>query len=288
MSSSTPSVLLNTGARMPHLGFGTSKLKAPEDVFRAVDAALASGYRAFDCAAIYENEAQLGQALRSLLPQHNLTRKEVFITSKLNYRHQGGASMEAALLSLTRLDLDYIDLYLIHFPHTYGLSESDQQNPVNRAQSWAALEELHAQGRFKAIGVSNYTPAHLKQLMQHCKVPPALLQVEFHPWLCQKELRSVCEEYDVCFQAFSSLGKGALFTQPILTEVASRNRCTPAQVLLRWAVQQRVPVIPKSANPDRIKENAQIFDFALSAADMKMLTALDCGWRCAMDPTGVA
>ncbi|XP_068611932.1 glyoxal reductase-like [Brachionichthys hirsutus] len=287
MSSSPAPVLLNNGASMPIVGFGTCKLEDPEEVYRAVDAALTSGYRAFDSADAYENEAQLGRSLRELLPKHGLTREDVFITSKLSPKNQGEGAMEAALHSLSQLDLGYIDLYLIHWPGTQGLPVSDQRNPGNRAQSWATLEELHAQGKLKAIGVSNYTEAHLRELMQSCKVRPAVLQVEFHPRLCQKELRSVCEEYGVCFQAYASLERGKLFTDPVVMEVAKKYDRTTSQVLLRWAVQQGVPVIPKSLNPDRIKENAKIFDFTLSDSDMDRLSALDRGERCCWDPSEV-
>ncbi|KAM7366135.1 hypothetical protein PAMP_015603 [Pampus punctatissimus] len=286
-SSTAPSVLLNTGVQMPLLGLGTYKLCSPEDVYRAVDASLACGYRAFDSAAVYRNEAELGRALRELLPKYGLTREDVFITSKLGSKDQGEKAMEGALHSLSQLDLGYIDLYLIHWPGTEGLAVTDQRNPGNRAQSWATLEELHAQGKLKAIGVSNYTPAHMRELMQSCKVPPAVLQDEFHPQLCQAELRSVCEEYGVCFQAYSSLGKGELVTDPVVMEVAKNCKRTPAQVLLRWAVQQGVPVIPKSSNPDRIKDNARLFDFTLSDTDMNRLSALDCGHKYCWDPSEV-
>ncbi|XP_026208846.1 aldo/keto reductase [Anabas testudineus] len=287
-SSSTLSVVLNTGAQMPLVGLGTYKLWGPEDVYRAVDAALAAGYRAFDSAAVYRNEADLGRALKELLPKYGLTREDVFITSKLGPKDQGDKAMEGALRSLSQLDLGYIDLYLIHWPGTQGLAVDDQRNPGNRAQSWATLEELHAQGKLKAIGVSNYTPKHMKELIQSCKVRPAVLQVEFHPRLCQTELRSVCEEYGVCFQAYSSLGKGELVTDPVVMEVAKNCERTAAQVLLRWAVQQGVPVLPKSSNPDRIKENAKLFDFTLPDTDMDGLSALDCGHKYCWDPSDVA
>ncbi|XP_030287283.1 uncharacterized protein LOC115590166 [Sparus aurata] len=286
-SSTPPSVLLSTGVQMPLLGLGTYKLRGAKDVYRAVDAALAAGYRAFDSAAVYRNEADLGQALKELLPKHGLTREDVFITSKLGPKDQGERAMQGALHSLAQLDLGYIDLYLIHWPGSQGLLVSDQRNPGNRAQSWAALEELHAEGKLKAIGVSNYTPAHMRELLQSCRVPPAVLQVEFHPWLCQTELRSVCEEYGVCFQAYSSLGQAELVTEPVVMEVAKTYERTPAQVLLRWAVQQGVPVLPKSSNPDRIKDNARIFDFTLSDTDMDRLSALDCGHKFCWDPTEV-
>ncbi|XP_047449060.1 glyoxal reductase-like [Mugil cephalus] len=286
-TSSTPSVLLNTGAQMPLLGLGTYKLQAPEEVNRAVDAALAAGYRAFDTAAVYQNEAALGRALRELLPKHGLTREDVFIISKLHPKDQGEKAMEGALLSLSQLDMSYIDLYLIHWPGTQGLEVTDPCNSVNRAKSWASLEELHGQGKLKAIGVSNYTPAHMKELMQSCKVRPALHQVEFHPRLCQAEMRRLCKEYGVCFQAYSSMGKGDLVTNPVVMEVAQSCQRTPAQVLLRWAVQQGVPVLPKSSNPERIEGNAKIFDFTLSDTDMDRLSALDCGHKYCRDSSEV-
>ncbi|XP_037614302.1 uncharacterized oxidoreductase YtbE-like [Sebastes umbrosus] len=286
-SSTTHSVLLNTGVQMPLMGLGTYELVVPEDVYPAVDAALAAGYRAFDSAAVYENEAALGRAVKELLPKHGLTREDVFITSKLGYMDQGERAMEGALLSLSQLDLGYIDLYLIHWPGTQGLEVADQRNSSDRAQSWATLEELHAQGKLKAIGVSNYTPAHMRELMQSCKITPALNQVEFHPKLCQTELRKVCEEHGVCFQAYSSLGKGELVTDPVVMEVAKNCERTPAQVLLRWAVQQGVPVLPKSSNPDRIKDNARLFDFTLSDTDMDRLSALDCGRKYCLDASSI-
>nr|XP_020465816.1 uncharacterized protein LOC109965829 [Monopterus albus]XP_020465817.1 uncharacterized protein LOC109965829 [Monopterus albus]XP_020465818.1 uncharacterized protein LOC109965829 [Monopterus albus]XP_020465819.1 uncharacterized protein LOC109965829 [Monopterus albus]XP_020465820.1 uncharacterized protein LOC109965829 [Monopterus albus] len=287
-SAATASVVLNTGVHMPLLGLGTFKLQGTENVYQAVDAALAAGYRAFDSAAIYGNEADLGRALKELLPKYCLSREDVFITSKLTPKDQGEKAMEGALQSLSQLDLSYIDLYLIHWPGTQGLVVNDQHNPGNRAQSWAALEELHSQGKLKAIGVSNYTPAHMKQLMQSCKVPPAVLQVEFHPELCQSELRTVCKEYGVCFQAYTSLGRGGLLTDPVVMEVAKNCERTPAQVLLRWAVQQGVPVLPKSSSPERIKANSRIFDFMLTDADMERLSALDSGHRYCWDPSEVA
>uniref|UniRef100_A0A3Q1EQI3 Zgc:101765 n=1 Tax=Acanthochromis polyacanthus TaxID=80966 RepID=A0A3Q1EQI3_9TELE len=286
--SSSSSVTLNTGVQMPLLGLGTYKLRGPEEVYRAVDAALSAGYRAFDSAAVYRNEADLGRALRELLPKHGLAREDVFITSKLGPKDQGERAMDGALHSLSQLDLGYIDLYLIHWPGTQGLVVADKHNPGNRAQSWATLEELHRQGKLKAIGVSNYTPTHMRELMQSCKVPPAVLQVEFHPRLCQSELRSVCKEYGVCFQAYSSLGQGELVTDPAVMEVAKNCKRTPAQVLLRWAVQQGVPVLPKSSNPDRIQENARLFDFSLKDPDMDRLSSLDCDHKYCWDPSEVA
>ncbi|XP_033839491.1 glyoxal reductase [Periophthalmus magnuspinnatus] len=285
--SSGMCVSLNTGAQMPLLGLGTYKLMGAEAVFQAVDAALAAGYRSFDSAAVYRNEADLGRALKELLPKYGLTREDVFITSKLGPKDQGAGAMEGALRSLSELDMCWIDLYLIHWPGTQGLEVTDQRNPDNRAASWAALEELHVQGKLKAIGVSNYTPAHMRALMKSCKVPPALLQVEFHPRLGQPELRALCTKFGVFFQAYTSLARGELFSDPVVLEVAKACNRTPAQVLLRWAVQQNIGVLPKSSSPERIKTNATIFDFFLSDEDMNKLSSLDCGQRFCWDPSHV-
>lgn len=286
--SSSPCVRLNSGAQMPLLGLGTYKLVGAESVHQAVEAALAAGYRSFDSAAVYRNEADLGRALKELLPKYNLTRQDVFITSKLGPKDQGSGAMEGAMRSLTELDLGYIDLYLIHWPGTQGLDVTDQRNPGNRAASWAALEELHGRGQLRAIGVSNYTPAHMTELLKTCTVPPALLQVEFHPRLLQPELRALCAQHGVIFQAYTSLGRGELFTDPVVLEVAKNYSRSPAQVLLRWAVQQNIGVLPKSSSPDRIRSNAAIFDFTLSQDDMAKLSGLDCGQRFCWDPSHVA
>lgn len=286
--STSPCIRLNTGAQMPLLGLGTYKLEGAENVLQAVDAALAAGYRSFDSAAVYRNEADLGNALKALLPKYGLTREDVFITSKLQPKDQGPGAMKGALHSLTQLDLSYIDLYLIHWPGTQGLDVADQRNSGNRAASWAALEELYAQGKLKAIGVSNYTPAHMKELLQSCKVPPALLQSECHPRLCQPEVRALCSEHGVFFQAYSSLGRGQLLTDPVVLEVAKNCSRTPAQVVLRWAVQQNIGVLPKSSSPERVCSNAAIFDFTLCDEDMDKLSGLDCGQRFCWNPSNVA
>ncbi|XP_072543788.1 glyoxal reductase [Salminus brasiliensis] len=287
MTEQRPSVLLNTGAHMPLLGLGTYRLRGPEDTYQVVDAALTAGYRAFDTAAVYRNEAELGQALRTLLPKHGLSRADVFITSKLSPKDQGAKSRDGCVRSLEQLGLDYIDLFLIHWPGTQGQDVGDKRNPKNRSQSWATLEDFHTEGKFKAIGVSNYTVKHMQELLKGCRVVPAVLQVEFHPRLAQKELRALCEESGVCFQAYSSLGTGVLLTDPVVQGVAERYGKTPAQVLLRWALQQHVPVLPKSAQPNRVQENGCLFDFELSDGDMAKLSALDCGEKFCWDPSPV-
>lgn len=288
MTDPQPSVLLNNDTRMPLLGLGTFRLQGEEDTYSAVDAALKAGYRAFDTAAVYRNEAHLGHALRCLLPKHGLSREDVFITSKLGPKDQGSKARDGCLRSLEQLGLGYIDLYLIHWPGTQGLPVGDKQNPENRAQSWRVLEEFHSQGKFRAIGVSNYTVEHMQELLKSCKVPPAVLQVEFHPKLLQNDLRGLCKDRGVCFQAYSSLGTGLLLSNPVVLEIAKECVRTPAQVLLRWAVQQSIAVLPKSSQPERVKENGRLFDFEISKKDMERLFALDCGEKFCWDPTQVS
>lgn len=287
MTDHRPCVQLNTGAQMPLLGLGTFRLRGPEETYQTVDAALTAGYRAFDTAAVYRNEADIGHALCALLPKHGLSRADVFITTKLSPRDQGSEARDGCLRSLEQLGLDYIDLFLIHWPGSQGLDVKDKRNPVNRAQSWATLEDFHAEGKFCAIGVSNYTVKHMQELLNSCRVVPAVLQVEFHPRLAQRELRALCEQSGVCFQAYSSLGTGVLLSDPLVLEMAERCGKTPAQVLLRWAVQQNIPVLPKSCQPDRVKENACLFDFELTDSDMAKLSALDCREKFCWDPSSV-
>ncbi|KAA0723185.1 Prostaglandin F synthase [Triplophysa tibetana] len=288
MTDPLPSVLLNTGTRMPLLGLGTFRLQGREDTYNALDAALAAGYRAFDTAAVYHNETHVGHALRCLLPKHGLSREDVFITSKLGPKDQGSKARDGCLRSLEQLGLGYIDLYLIHWPGTQGMPVGDKRNPENRAQSWDVLEEFYSEGKFRAIGVSNYTVEHIKELLRNCKVPPAVLQVEFHPKLRQKELRAMCKETGVCFQAYSSLGTGLLLSDAVVQDVAKESGRTSAQVLLRWALQQDIPVLPKSRQPERVKENGCLFDFELSGKDMERISALDCGEKFCWDPTQVS
>lgn len=284
MTDHRPCVQLNTGVQMPLLGLGTFRLRGPEETYQTLDAALTAGYRVFDTAAVYRNEVDIGQALSTLLPKHRLSRSDVFITTKLSPRDQGSKARDGCLRSLEQLGLDYIDLFLIHWPGTQGMDVNDKRNPDNRAQSWVTLEEFHAEGKFRAIGVSNYTVKHMQELLKSCRVVPAVLQVEFHPRLAQRELRALCEKNGVCFQAYSSLGTGVLLSDPLVQEMAERCEKTPAQVLLRWAVQQNIPVLPKSCQPERVKQNGCLFDFELSDSDMAKLSALDSGEKFCWDP----
>lgn len=288
MQSAVGSAALTSGTQIPLLGLGTYKLRTYEELYKSVNAALNAGYRAFDTAAAYSNEGELGQVIRELLPRHGLVRSDIFLISKLGPEDHGPKAREGCLRSLQQLGYEYIDLYLVHWPGVAGLEPTDPLHGVYRSQSWAILEELYESGKFKAIGVSNYTASHLLELLGSCRVPPAVLQMECHPKLVQKELRDICKEADVHFQAYSSLGKGALLRDPEVKDLAASRGRTPAQVLLRWAVQQGISVLPRSSQPQSVRENSRVFDFELSAEEMQRLSALNCETRyCTRDSSSI-
>ncbi|KAK2827111.1 hypothetical protein Q7C36_018037 [Tachysurus vachellii] len=279
---------LNSGTQIPLLGLGTYKLNTYEQLYKSINAALDAGYRAFDTAAVYGNEAQLGQVMRELLPKHGLVRSDVFLISKLGPEDHGPRAKEGCLRSLQKLDCEYVDLYLLHWPGVAGLEPTDPIHAKYRLQSWVILEELYDRGKIKAIGVSNYTVSHLLELLGSCRVPPAVLQMECHPKLVQKQLRDICKEAGVHFQAYSSLGKGALLQEPEVKDLAESRGRTPAQVLLRWAVQQGISVLPRSSQPQSVQENSRIFDFELSDEEMQRLSNLNCETQyCTRDSTSI-
>ncbi|XP_059497486.1 uncharacterized oxidoreductase YtbE [Stegostoma tigrinum] len=280
-------VKLNNGVEMPLLGLGTFKLRGYEAVYRALDSALGHGYRSVDTASVYGNEADIGQALAELLPKHGLSRADIFITSKLSPADQGERAEEGALRSLAALGCQYLDLYLIHWPGRQGWKSEDPRNRVCRRQSWEVLEGLYESGRFRAIGVSNYTVGHLREMLEHCRVTPAVLQVEYHPRLVQSDLLAFCAECGLHLQAYSSLGCGRLLDEPQVRALAVAYGRSPAQVLLRWAVQRGVGVIPKSAEPERVAANAQLFDFCLREEDTELLSSLHSDSRYCWDPRAV-
>lgn len=288
MQPPVSAVALNSGTQIPLLGLGTYKLRTYGELYKSISAALEAGYRAFDTAAVYGNEGHLGQVIRELLPKHGLVRSDVFLISKLGPEDHGPRAKEGCLRSLQQLDCEYIDLYLVHWPGIEGLEPTDPLHAKYRSQSWTILEELYDSGKFKAIGVSNYTARHLLELLECCRVPPAVLQMECHPKLVHRQLRDICEKAGVHFQAYSSLGKGALLEDPEVKDVAESCGRTPAQVLLRWAVQQGVSVLPRSSQPQNVQENSRIFDFKLGETEMRRLCALNCDTRyCKRDSTCV-
>jgi len=265
-------VALRTGARLPHLGLGVFQVQAGESARRAVLDALEVGYRHIDTAAAYRNEQDVGDAIRA----SGIPRSEIFVTTKLwNTDHGFDAALRAFDASLARLGLDDVDLYLVHWPV-----------PELRRDSWRALERLHDEKRARAIGVSNYMVNHLEELLGEARVPPAVNQIEVSPFLQQRAVRAFCQAHGIIVEAYSPMTKGVRLGHPVVGELSRRTGRTPAQVLLRWGLQHEMVVLPKSVRPERILENATIFDFALDADSMARLDALEEGLVTGWDSRG--
>lgn len=262
--------LLNNGLKMPWLGFGVFQIDDGQKVEQAVLSALEVGYRSLDTAAIYKNEAGVGKAIR----ESGVPREDIFLTTKVwNSDMRAGRTMAAFEESLERLGTDYVDLYLVHWP-VAGHYEA----------TWQVLEEIYGNGRIKAIGVSNFQIHHLEDILQDAQVVPAVNQIEFHPLLVQPKLLQFCQKHKIQVEAWSPLMQGQIVDVPTVQKLAKKYGKTPAQIALRWNLQHGVVTIPKSVRPARIEENAQIFDFVLADADMKLLDALDEGRRVGPDP----
>lgn len=258
-----PDIVLNNGVRMPQLGIGVWRA-SDREADDAVAEALRIGYRSVDTAAMYGNEPGVGRAVAA----SGLPRDQVFVTSKVNNPDHGyDEALRAFAASLQRLGFDYVDLYLIHWP----------QPGLNRyVDTWRALEKLYADGRTRAIGVSNFQIAHLQRLREETEVVPALNQIELHPYLAQAELRAYHAEHGIATEAWSPLAKGgALLRDPVITTLADKYGHTPAQIVLRWHIQVGNVVIPKSVHADRIAENFDVFGFELADDDMAAIGELD-------------
>ncbi|CAL1539668.1 unnamed protein product [Lymnaea stagnalis] len=280
LSDVTRTVQLISGHLMPIIGLGTYKMHGYEVLYRSVDAALVEGYRSFDTAAVYRNEADLGKVFKELLPKYNLRRKDIFIITKLGPGDHGkGKAMAACLASLERLDCLYLDLYLIHWPGAQTLLQDDHRQKQLRKESWLDMEEAQRQGKIRSLGVSNYMPRHIEELISYSNVRPSVLQIEYHPHLIQNEVKEVCDKYGIHLQAYSSLGTSShhnkLLINPTIVEIARQLKKSPAQILLRWAIQQGVGIIPKSVNPVHIKENMDIFSFSIPSDQMLKIANLD-------------
>lgn len=262
---------LSHGGPMPWLGLGVFQVPDDDDAATAVRTALSLGYRHIDTAALYRNERGVGRALR----ESGVPREEVFVTTKVwNDDIRAGRVEAACEESLRRLGLDYVDLYLLHWPIK-----------GRHAESWRAMEKIHRAGRARAIGVSNYMVPHLEQLLPEAEIVPAVNQIEFHPYLQSKALHEFCRARDIRLTAWSPLMQaGPLLRDPVLTGIARKHGKTVAQVILRWDLQIGVVTIPKSVRPERLAENADIFDFELDAADLAVIAALDSNRRNGADP----
>jgi diketogulonate reductase-like aldo/keto reductase len=254
----TPTHQLADGVEMPVLGLGVWQMAAGRETEQAVEWALEAGYRHIDTAALYRNEQSVGAAIR----RSGLPREQVFITTKLLPQHASAEHELAA--SLQRLRLDYIDLYLIHWPL-----------PLVTARHWRTLESLQDRGLARSIGVSNFGRDRLVKLLGSGARKPAVNQVQFSPFQYRRRLLEYCTEQEIAFEAYSPLAQGDGLRHPAIVEIADRIARTPAQVMLRWAIQHGALVIPKSSRKDRIESNAQVFDFELGDTEIRALDALD-------------
>jgi 2,5-diketo-D-gluconate reductase A len=271
MATAVPNVRLNNGVDIPQLGFGVFQVK-PRDTVEAVSTALEIGYRHFDTAEMYGNEKEVGQAIA----RSGIDRSQVFVTSKLNNnQHTFDDALRAFDQTLAALDMEHIDLFLIHWPLP----------TVNDfVERWKALERVYAQGRARAIGVSNFEDHHLQRLFEETEIVPTVNQIELHPYFAQNELLAFDTEHGIATEAWAPLVQGAVLDDDTVLEVAQACGKTAAQVVLRWHVQRGCIVFPKSVTPKRIQENFEIFDFELSDADMKRISALDRGGRTGPEP----
>jgi diketogulonate reductase-like aldo/keto reductase len=262
--------MLPGGAAIPRVGLGVYRARPGAGTRSAILAALELGYRHIDTAAAYGNEADVGHAVR----ESGIPRERIFVTTKLWNEDQGFDRARRAFdASLDRLGLEWVDLYLLHWPV-----------PKRRLDSWRALEALHEQGRARAIGVSNFMVPHLEELRAAARVPPAVNQIEVHPFLQQRDVRAWCAAHGVVVEAYSPLTKGRRLAHPVVAQVAEEVHRTPAQVLLRWGLQRDMVVLPKSVHPERMAENFALFDFALPAAALARLDALEEGAATGWDP----
>ena len=283
MTNLIPNITLNNDVLIPQLGLGVWQAKDGAEVETAVKSAIDAGYRLIDTAAIYGNEAGVGDGIRA----SGVSREDLFITTKVWNADQGyNTTLKAFDHSLQLLGLDYVDMYLIHWPM-----------PAKNAykETWRAMEELYAQGRVKVIGVCNFQISHLQDLMSVAKVKPAVNQVELHPYFPQTELRKFCQDNKIAIESWSPIGGSGgagskyatdapLLDQPVLRSIGDKYGKSPAQVVIRWHIQNGLIVIPKSVHPERIKENIDVFDFELSDDDMASIDGLENGKRGGPNP----
>lgn len=261
---------LNDGKEMPLLGLGVYKATEDEELKQAISSAVSWGYRLIDTASFYKNEEGVGKGIQAL----DIPREDLFVTTKIwNTAQRIGDIEDSFNRSLERLGLDYVDLYLIHWPV-----------PGCFGNTWKAMEKLREEGKVKSIGVSNFSIQDLELLKTVSDVVPAVNQVEFHPFFNHPELKAYCQENGIALQAYAPLARGAYLNSPLMIEIGKNHQKSPAQVGLRWLVQQGIGVIPKSVHEERLAENSQIFDFVLSDEEMAAITAMDVQQRVAGIP----
>jgi len=264
-------VKLNNGVEMPWLGLGVWKVTDGQEVSNAVKSAIEFGYRSIDTAAVYQNESGVGQGIKD----SGIAREELFVTTKVWNSDQGYEStLQAFEESRKKLGLDYLDMYLVHWP----------VKEKKYIDTWRALEKLYNDGLVRAIGVSNFHIHHLKDIFEVSDMVPVVNQVEYHPLLAQRELHAFCSSHNIVLEAWSPLMQGKLLDDPTLTKIAAKHGKSVAQVILRWDLQNGVITIPKSVSPERIAQNGDIFDFELSHEDMEHIQSMNKEQRVGPDP----
>lgn len=263
-------ITLNNGVEMPFIGLGTWQVKDKQEGINAVKAAIKSGYKAIDTAVVYQNEEAVGEGIK----QSGVKREDLFITTKVYNDMQGYEETHQSFKeSLERLNLDYVDLYLIHWPITEKYHDT-----------WRAMEDIYKSGKARAIGISNFHSQHIEDLMTTAKIKPMINQIELHPNQNQKELVAYCNEQGIAITAYSPLGHGNLLDNPIIEAIGKTHHKSIAQVILRWDIQNGITAVPKSVNLDRITSNIDVFDFELSTEEMDQIDALHTGERVNKNP----
>ncbi|MGE7835012.1 aldo/keto reductase [Viridibacillus arvi] len=265
---------LNNGIKMPVLGYGVFRVENGAELAEAVKRAIKKGYRSIDTAQIYGNEEMVGQGINEAIAEGLVTREELFITSKV---WNAGLNYEAALAayddSLSKMGLDYLDLYLIHWPgHDQYLD------------AYKALETIYKEGRVRSIGVSNFQVHHLENLLKETEIKPVINQIEFHPRLTQQEVRNYCTEHDIQVEAWSPLMNGELLKDETIQSIAAKHNKTAAQIVLKWDLQHQVVTIPKTMTESRMEENINVFDFELTTEEMAQIDGLNENFRCGPNP----
>ncbi|WP_294463844.1 aldo/keto reductase [uncultured Anaerofustis sp.] len=276
MKSLTDTFKLNNGYEIPCIGYGTFQTPDGESVVNGVKEAIKAGYRHIDTAWFYQNEKGVGQAIR----ESGVKREDLFITSKLWNSDRGYKSAKEAFeKSMDNLELEYLDLYLIHWPANKKQFENAEE--IN-ADTWRAFEEIYETGRVKAIGLSNFLPHHIDELMKTAKIKPMVNQIEFHPGFAQIETAKYCIKNDIVVEAWSPLGRKDALSNETLIELSKKYNKSVAQICIRWVLQHNILPLPKSVTPSRIIENADVFDFEINNEDMKVIDNIPyCGGQCA-------
>lgn len=265
MMTTNHTYTLNNGLAIPAIGFGTFRTPSGQETEQSVIDAIAAGYRLIDGAAIYQNERSVGDAIR----KSGVSREELFITSKLWNTNKGYEETLAAFnQTLSDLQLEYLDLYLIHWP--VAKDSRDRWKEAN-AETWRAFEELHRQGKIKSLGVSNFLPHHLDALLATATIKPTVNQIELHPGFPQEEVVNYCKEHNIIVEAWAPFAAGHLMNHSEVVRIADKYQKTTAQICLRWIIQKGIVPLPKSVTPERITANLQVFDFEISAEDARVL-----------------